>query len=215
MNPALTPAGYPFSRDYGRLIALARHASVVCFVDYHVGGAGVVRDVARTAFSAGDGREVFEINARGTGYVQTSTEKSFIERCEALNLEFVVPPAPITGDFAQLVRGWRDQLLWAGRPAAGSGGAGRIERVLDDMNQRIVAGEDIEPEPARSGVMAAAQALIEADRAMALTDDHVAALENAIAIQKGTIKLPASARSVPAEAPESGGGDGPDARAAQ
>lgn len=41
-------------------------------------------------------------------------------------------------------------------------------------------------------VIAAAEALIEADRAQTLTTEHVNALENAIAIQRGELKMPAA-----------------------
>ncbi|WP_063892439.1 hypothetical protein [Burkholderia anthina] len=47
------------------------------------------------------------------------------------------------------------------------------------------------PEPrASAGVIAAARAVIEADRAQTLTTDHVDALDNAIKIQRGELTLP-------------------------
>ena len=94
MDLVLTPAGYPFSRDYRRLAALAREVSVVCFVDYHFRGVeGVMRDVARTTYRRIDGGDFFEVSARGTGYLSASTEEEFVKRCEGLNLEFIDPPS--------------------------------------------------------------------------------------------------------------------------
>ncbi|MGF6440738.1 hypothetical protein [Paraburkholderia youngii] len=92
MDLVLTPAAYPFSRDYKRLAALAREASVVCFVDYYFRGVeGVMRDVARTSYRRIDGLDLFEVCARGTGYVSAHTEDDFVKRCEAANLEFIDP----------------------------------------------------------------------------------------------------------------------------
>jgi hypothetical protein len=48
----------------------------------------------------------------------------------------------------------------------------------------------VQVEAANTGIIAAAEALIAADRVCALTDEHVNALENAIAIQRGNLALP-------------------------
>ncbi|WP_231130884.1 hypothetical protein [Burkholderia vietnamiensis] len=53
------------------------------------------------------------------------------------------------------------------------------------------AAHPAQPEPrASSGVISAALAVIEADRAQALTTDHIDALDNSIKIQRGELNLP-------------------------
>ncbi|WP_205191318.1 hypothetical protein [Burkholderia sp. LMG 13014] len=54
----------------------------------------------------------------------------------------------------------------------------------------LLAAQQSEPQ-ASAGVIAAAIAVIEADRAHLLTDDHIDALDIAIKIQRGMFKLPA------------------------
>ncbi|WP_446903052.1 hypothetical protein [Burkholderia sp. YIM B11467] len=49
---------------------------------------------------------------------------------------------------------------------------------------------DGKPEPASRSVIAAARAVIKADRSQTLTTEHVDALDNAIRIQRGELKLP-------------------------
>ncbi|WP_157638376.1 Lar family restriction alleviation protein [Burkholderia ubonensis] len=58
-------------------------------------------------------------------------------------------------------------------------------RAWEEARKRQPSGET-----ASAGVIAAALAVIEADRAHVLTDDHVDALDIAIKIQRGTLKLP-------------------------
>ncbi|HTI18643.1 MAG TPA: hypothetical protein VL598_13335 [Trinickia sp.] len=58
----------------------------------------------------------------------------------------------------------------------------------------VAPGAAAQGEAATTGVIAAAEALIAADRVCALTDEHVNALENAIAIQRGNVALPAAAQ---------------------
>lgn len=60
---------------------------------------------------------------------------------------------------------------------------------IQTENQRAFANR-YEPVDANQGVLDAAEAVISADRSQTLTDDHINALENAIAIQRGLIKLP-------------------------
>ncbi|TES73977.1 hypothetical protein E2P84_20445 [Burkholderia cepacia] len=61
-------------------------------------------------------------------------------------------------------------------------------RALYAMARALHPGQ---PEPAASpGVIAAALAVIEADRSQTLTNEHVDALDNAIKIQRGELKLP-------------------------
>ncbi|WAG21027.1 hypothetical protein DX980_18330 [Burkholderia gladioli] len=54
-------------------------------------------------------------------------------------------------------------------------------------------------EPASQGVIAAALAVIECDRAQVLTDAHIDALDNAIKIQRGEAELPVAAQAVAAD----------------
>ncbi|WP_198363722.1 hypothetical protein [Burkholderia ubonensis] len=65
-------------------------------------------------------------------------------------------------------------------------------REWEEARKRQPSGE-----PASAGVTAAALAVIEADRAHVLTDDHVDALANAIKIQRGTLKLPEARAKLP------------------
>jgi hypothetical protein len=58
----------------------------------------------------------------------------------------------------------------------------------------VAPGAAAQGESATTGVIAAAEALIAADRVCALTDEHVNALENAIAIQRGNVALPMAAQ---------------------
>lgn len=55
---------------------------------------------------------------------------------------------------------------------------------------RSILNNQPESERASAGVIAAAEAVIKADRDQTLTNDHINALDNAIAIQRGTVKLP-------------------------
>lgn len=72
---------------------------------------------------------------------------------------------------------------------------------IDDLEDRIALVRAIErevltahpgrPEPrASAGVIAAARAVIEADRVQTLTTDHIDALDNSIKIQRGELNLP-------------------------
>lgn len=66
---------------------------------------------------------------------------------------------------------------------------------------RVGAQDVIAPvaAPASKGVIAAALAVIECDRAQVLTDAHIDALDNAIKIQRGEIELPVAAQAVAAD----------------
>ncbi|WP_193759735.1 DUF551 domain-containing protein [Burkholderia cenocepacia] len=62
---------------------------------------------------------------------------------------------------------------------------------LGDVLNSILAAHPGQPAPhASAGVIAAARAVIEADRAQTLTTEHVNALDNAIKIQHGKLTLP-------------------------
>ncbi|KVT03375.1 hypothetical protein WT24_27075 [Burkholderia sp. MSMB1078WGS] len=68
------------------------------------------------------------------------------------------------------------------------------------MRALLASTQQPSSEPASAGVIAAALALIEADRAQTLTTDHIDALDNAIKIQRSTLKLPPPSGEVTDEA---------------
>lgn len=81
-------ASYKTSKDYALLSELAKTQSVICIVDYQEDS----RDVARAMYSTlHDGQEEWNVSARGTCYVMAWSLVKFIARCEAINLEFIVP----------------------------------------------------------------------------------------------------------------------------
>ncbi|MCA7953900.1 hypothetical protein LGM43_26885 [Burkholderia seminalis] len=66
----------------------------------------------------------------------------------------------------------------------------RVVKLFDEIDA-LLAAHPGQPEPAASpGVIAAALAVIEADRSQTLTNEHVDALDIAIKIQRGMFKLP-------------------------
>ncbi|MBP0714835.1 helix-turn-helix domain-containing protein [Burkholderia sola] len=66
----------------------------------------------------------------------------------------------------------------------------------------VLIAHPVQPEPqASAGVIAAAIAVIECDRAHVLTDEHIDALDNAIKIQRGELKLPEPRVEVTEEQP--------------
>ncbi|MFP3637828.1 helix-turn-helix domain-containing protein [Paraburkholderia sp. SIMBA_054] len=90
-------ADYATSQDYRRLAVLARTASIICTVDYHFRDVGIVRDVGRTQYALRRDEEIFEVSARGIGYVYAFGEDEFVALCAARNIEFI-EPRRITGD---------------------------------------------------------------------------------------------------------------------
>ncbi|WP_175878851.1 hypothetical protein [Burkholderia sp. BCC0097] len=69
------------------------------------------------------------------------------------------------------------------------------DRCADEI--RALAAQPGQPEPhASAGVIAAALAVIECDRAQVLTNEHIDALDNAIKIQRGELKLPEPRSSI-------------------
>jgi protein-tyrosine-phosphatase len=63
--------------------------------------------------------------------------------------------------------------------------------LVRTIERALLAAHPGQPEPrASAGVIAAALAVIEADRAQTLTNEHVDALDIAIKIQRGMFKLP-------------------------
>jgi hypothetical protein len=81
-------APYTGSRDYQRLTALARRASIICVVDYQS-----LRDVARTNYMEKRGQELWSVSARGIAYITAFNEADFIALCEHHNVEFLIPPS--------------------------------------------------------------------------------------------------------------------------
>jgi hypothetical protein len=81
-------SGYDLENDHAKLARLARENSVICVVDFD---GGQCRDIARTVYSTSDGGEVFQLSARGTGYVYAFGEDDFIEQCKKLNVGFLAP----------------------------------------------------------------------------------------------------------------------------
>jgi len=84
--------GYNTSRDYERLIELARTQSIICIVDYEsaVPGLKAIRDVARTTWMCRDNAAP-DVSARGIGYIDGFTRNGFIGQCWRSNLEFIEP----------------------------------------------------------------------------------------------------------------------------
>lgn len=99
-----------------------------------------------------------------------------------------------------------DNVLTAGERNA-------IERAISEVElccqfslanelRALLAAHPGQPEPrASAGVIAAARAVIEADRAQTLTTEHVNALDNAIKIQHGDLTLPEPRAEVTEEQP--------------
>lgn len=81
-------APYSGSRDYELLADLAAKASVLCIVDYE----NEVRDVARTNYMRRGDQELWQLSARGFGYITAFNRADFIALCMHRNVEFIVPP---------------------------------------------------------------------------------------------------------------------------
>lgn len=100
-----TITGYATSRDYRALAALARQQSVACEVDYGR-EQPALRDIARTVYREHDGEELFEIGARGIGYVSAVGEEDFIRQCERANVAFLTPTTALNDQAERFERGW-------------------------------------------------------------------------------------------------------------
>jgi hypothetical protein len=79
---------YAGSREYARLAELAKRYSVICIVKN-----GSTRDVAKTLYSSHAAGEMWQVSARGTGYVWTDSKDDFVRQCEQVDLEFIEPPS--------------------------------------------------------------------------------------------------------------------------
>jgi hypothetical protein len=81
--------GYATSKDYVRLVALARKQSGVCIVDYTT----QCRDTAHTIWEdfPTHSAECFQVSGRGTCYIHANTAEEFIQQCHRSNLEFIEP----------------------------------------------------------------------------------------------------------------------------
>lgn len=80
---------YRLSTDYRLLAKLARSDAIICVVDYREG----CRDVAHTLYSPADskGYELFQVSARGYGYIYSFGENEFVKQCALANLGFLAP----------------------------------------------------------------------------------------------------------------------------
>jgi hypothetical protein len=85
-------ADYAGSKDYRHLVELARKASIICIVDYDVRDVGTFRDVGRTQYSLHHEEEVFQVGARGIGYIHAFGAAEFVALCEHRNVEFIPVP---------------------------------------------------------------------------------------------------------------------------
>jgi hypothetical protein len=82
--------GYENNRDYERLADIMQTQSVVCIVDYMKD----CRDVAHTIWSPSeDGRGIWQLSARGIGYVYAWGREDFICKCRHLNVDIIFPNA--------------------------------------------------------------------------------------------------------------------------
>ena len=80
--------GYESSRDYERLADIMQTQSVVCIVDYMKD----CRDVAHTLWSPSeDGRGIWQLSARGIGYIYAWGRDDFICKCKHLNVDIIFP----------------------------------------------------------------------------------------------------------------------------
>lgn len=88
MFTAYELAPYSGSRDYEHLADLACQASILCIVDYEG-----QRDVARTNYMRRGSQELWQVSARGRGYVMAFSREDFIALCGHANVEFIAPTA--------------------------------------------------------------------------------------------------------------------------
>lgn len=96
--------GYATCRDYELLADLMQKGSVVCLVDYK-GMADRYRDVARTIFNPASVLS-WQMSVRGMTYVMASSRKEFIEQCQQLNVEVVLPKQDLAAPtVAEAVKG--------------------------------------------------------------------------------------------------------------
>lgn len=89
MDPSFAITGYPVSRDYDLLAFLMQRQSLLCIVDY--GKDGGIRDVGKTLWSADRSGGVWQLSARGIGYIYAFSREEFIAECAKANVEFIVP----------------------------------------------------------------------------------------------------------------------------
>lgn len=90
------------------------------------------------------------------------------------------------------VRAWRDAIVNATHLASRGDIAVALQRVVENMTGHIDAAGDNEAVIAPVAVLAAAEALVEADRNWKLTDGHIKALAGAIAVLNEDVKQAAT-----------------------
>lgn len=88
MDTIFTISGYKTSRDYERLADEMQRQSVICIVDCGKD----CRDVAHTLWSPSkDGNGVWQLSARGVGYVHAFSRSDFIGQCVRNNVDVLMP----------------------------------------------------------------------------------------------------------------------------
>ena len=88
MDTIFQISGYKTSRDYERLADTMQEQSVICIVDYGKD----CRDVAHTLWSPSrDGKGVWQLSARGIGYVYALSRSDFISKCTCANVDALMP----------------------------------------------------------------------------------------------------------------------------
>lgn len=88
MDTVFKISGYETTRDYERLADVMQRQSVICLVDYGKD----CRDVAHTLWSpSGDGAGVWQLSARGIGYVYGFSRADFIAQCARANVDALMP----------------------------------------------------------------------------------------------------------------------------
>lgn len=88
MDTIFKISGYDISRDYERLADAMQTQSVICIVDYGKD----CRDVAHTLWSPSrDGKGVWQLSARGIGYIYAFSRADFISQCTRTNVDALMP----------------------------------------------------------------------------------------------------------------------------
>lgn len=90
-KPIFHVGGYKTSTDYEELARLMQKQAVVCLVDYR--DDSEIRDVAHTIFGpvSRSGKGIWQISARGYGYIYAFSQEEFIHNCRLQHVEFIVP----------------------------------------------------------------------------------------------------------------------------
>jgi hypothetical protein len=90
MDTIFAITGYPTSQDYELLAFLMQRQSLLCIVDYHAGDTSC-RDVGKTLWSPDGATGVWQLSARGIGYIYAFSRQQFIAECAKAHVEFLIP----------------------------------------------------------------------------------------------------------------------------